>query len=284
MSSSLTDFARTLAAVALLAVAAFAQEDSQRSPAVVESSVGANYAAADVVFLGILQNLVEVPLGYKAEFKVQTPIKNAKASNVVVFSARDGRCGHFEDLKAYLVYAQNIGGQLWADLCSGTIHRSLAEADLQYIHTLNPKVSPECGPVRIEKMSKRSETIVVAEVLGATENTFFSCWSGLARCVQNERYRVKQVLKGRVSEGEIVVEHVIVDNSLTADVDVLQLSPLLFHLGSEVVLFLGPSASAPYGDARQRANDGVGFADVDEDCGALPADAGTVQLVQSAIH
>jgi hypothetical protein len=283
MSSPLTNVARTSAALALLFVPAFAQEDSQHTPVVVESSVGANYAAADVVFLGFLQNLVEVSLGYKAEFRVDTPIKNIKASKVVVFSARNGRCGHFEDLKAYLVYAQNIGGQLWADLCNGTKHRSLAEGDLQYIHTINPKVSPECGPARIEKLSKRSETIVVAEV-GPTENTFYSCWSGLARCVQNERYSVRQVLKGRVSEAEIVVEHVIVDNSLTADVDVPQLSLLLFHQGNEVVLFLWPSASAPYGDARQRAKDGVGFADADEDCGVLPADEGTVQLVQSTIH
>jgi hypothetical protein len=92
------------------------------------------------------------------------------------------------------------------------------------------------------------------------------------------------VLKGRVSENEIVVEHVIVDNSLTADMDVPQLSPLLFRQGNQVVLFLWPNASAPYGDKRQRALDGVGFADIDEDCGVLPGDADTIQRVQASIR
>lgn len=284
MSSCMTNVARTTAALALLSIAASAQEDSQRSLPVAESSVNANYVAADVVFLGFLQNLAEVPLGYKAEFRIDTPIKNIKASKAVVLSAKDSRCGHLENLKAYLVYAQDVSGQLWADLCSGTKHRSLAEADLRYIHTLNQKVSPECGRTKIEKLSKLSETIVLAEVLGTRETMLFSCWSGLARCVQNERYSIKQVLKGRVGEAEIVVEHVIVDNSLTADVYVPQLSPLLFRRGNQVVLFLWPNASAPYGDKQQNALDGVGFADVDEDCGVLPGDAETIELVQESIR
>jgi|SRR5271168_446993 len=275
-------FARTVPA--FLIVVALAQEDSQRRQPLADSSAAANYAAADVVFLGFLQNLVETPVGHKAEFKVDAPIKNMTTSKITVFSAKDSRCGHLEDLKAYLVYAQDVGGQLWVDFCGGTKHRSLAEGDLRYIHTLNPKVLPECGRAKIENMSKESETIVVAEVLGTTETTLFSCWSGLARCVQNERYSIRQVFKGQVSESEIIVEHVIVDNSLTADVDVPQLSPRLFRVGDQVVLFLWPNASALYGDKHQRALGGVGFVDVDEDCGVLPGDAETIQLVQESIR
>jgi len=270
-------------AMLLVSLTTYAQIDAQRSLAP-ESSVAASYAAADVVFKGFLQNLFAVPTGLKAEFRVEVPIKNVHASKVVVLSATDGRCGRLEEMKDYVVYAQNIGGSLWVDLCNGTKHRSLAEPDLKYIHSLNPKISPECSRARVAKLSKRSEVIILAEVIGTTNDTLFSCWSGLARCVQDERYTVKRILKGHVEEQEIVVEHVIVDNSLTADVQVPQLSPSLFREGNQVVLFLWPSASVPYGDAEQRRDRNVGFADVDEDCGVLPADTNAVELVQSIIH
>lgn len=258
MAISVTGVLRTTYVLALMCLAGSAQDESRTSPAG-DSSVAASYAAADVVFEGFLENLTDVPQGYKAEFKVDTPIKNVKASKVFAFSAKDSRCGHLENLKSYLVYAQNVSGALWVDLCNGTKHRSLSEADLKYIHTLNPKVGPECSRTRLEKLSKRSDLVLLAEVSGTKENNFFSCWSGLARCVQDERYKVVQVFKGYVDEPEIIVEHVIVDNSLTADVDVPQFSPSLFREGNRVVLFLWHSATAPYGDARQRAADGVGL-------------------------
>jgi hypothetical protein len=283
MSTSIANFAGIVATLVLLSATVSGQNESQHAAAR-DSSVAANYAAADVVFKGFLQNLVAVPEGYKAEFNVDTPVKNVKESKVVVFSAKESRCGHFEEMKAYLVYAQDIGGQLWVDLCNGTKHRSVAEPDLQYIHSINDKVSPECSRKRLERLSKRSEVIALAGVVGTAEETLFSCWSGLVRCIQDERYEVKQVLKGTVQEKNIVVEHVIVDNSLTADVHTPQLSPYLFRPGNQVVLFLWPSASSPYGDAVQRASRGAGFSDADEDCGVLPADSDTIELVNSVIH
>jgi hypothetical protein len=283
MALSLTGLVRKLWPLALLSAAVLAQDGSWHS-GVVNASVAANYAAADVVFKGFLQELTEVPQGYKAEFSVDIPIKNAKTSNVVVFSAKDDTCGHLENMKTYLVYAQKIGSQLWADLCNGTKPRSLAESDLKYIHTINAKITPECNEDRIRKLGSMAAEIVTAEVDGKPRGSFPAFWSGLVRSTEDVPYHLKTVIKGHVDQEKFVVEHIVVDNSLTADIDIPRLSPSLFQKGNYLLLFLEPGSVAPNDRIEPRSTRGVGYVSLDEDCGVLPADAEVLDIVSKGIQ
>jgi len=256
-----------LVAFLLLSCAlAFAEDTSAQS-------VQSNYDAADAVFLGFVQGLDRVPEGLKVTFKIDTAIKGvAKQTQLVGFVEEHSQCGKLKEFGTYLVYARDLNHQVWVDLCHGTKHRSVAEGDLRYIHTINHKVDPECSGDRINKLISKATIIVEAEVIGPREE-FWSCWSGIARCTEDVAYRLKRTLKGRVNQQEFLVEHVLVHNSLSADIDVPRVSPILFRPGNLVLLFLESGTTAPDDRLEPRATRGVSYVDIDEDCGALAADA-----------
>jgi hypothetical protein len=88
-----------------------------------------------------------------------------------------------------------------------------------------PPVAPtHCGKPKIEQVTRESEVVFVGEVV-EVERPFMQAWSGLTLYKQHVRYKVKAVLKGKLSEKELWVGYPIYYGSLLADKDVPQLSP-----------------------------------------------------------
>lgn len=81
-----------------------------------------------------------------------------------------------------------------------------------------------------------SDVILIAEVAEVQSPPNF--WSGTAPAIQKVKYKVEKVLKGNISEREVVVEHYVVKNSSTADTDYPQLSQKLFTVGTHFILLL----------------------------------------------
>lgn len=255
-----------LLALLLLPGLAFAEEDA---------SVASQYAKAESVFIGSLERKPDVSNEYTAIFRVLQSIKGQQKeiSTVAVKTPADTRCAYIEDGE-YLVYAIGMKDGLWADPCKDSKHISLAESDLQYIHTVNSKVSPRCSPKRLRKLAAKSNIIARGEVVNVKPHQV-NCWSGTLICMADVTYDIKQVLKGNVKDEQIVVEHVLVSNSLTADVnmDVPRLSPTLFRKGNVLLLFLEAQRTTRHTDGTELISEGVRYFDEDENCGAITPDA-----------
>ena len=259
-----------LAFVLLLPTLAFSEEGT---------SVPSKYANAKSVFVGELEQKPDSSNEYTAIFEVVEAIKGLQKDQraISVITPADTRCAYIES-GDYLVYATSIKDGLWADPCRDSKHISMAQPDLQYIHTVNPKVSPLCNPTKLHKLSAKAKIIVKAEVVNIKPRQF-SCWSGTVLCTEAVIYDVKQVLKGKIADKQIVVDHFLYHNSLTADAisltdnsQVPQLSPSLFRVGNVLVLFLDPAKANRYMDGADLLSQGIGYVDLDENCGAVTPD------------
>jgi hypothetical protein len=240
-----------------------------------------DYARAHSVFVGVLEGLDSPPDGSGAVFRVSKPIKGlAKGEHrLQVRTPVNSECGTYSEENVYLVYARRIEGELWADPCEGTKHISLAEPDLRYIHTVNAKVWPTCSPKRLRELAGRAEVIAKAEVVSIAP-VIMNCWSGIAICTARVAYDVRQVFKGRIGYKRILVEHLLLKNSLTGDIDNPRLSPTLFREGNVLLLFLGSANTSRYPNRAELVAKGVGYVNLDEDCGAVMADEATVALLK----
>jgi hypothetical protein len=240
------------------------------------TTIASRYDGAESVFIGFLERGVDSSDGYTATFKVLQSIKGLKKSQnmVLVKAPADSRCGKYSENSEYLIYATRVKDELWADPCNGSKHISLAQPDLQYIHTVNAKVSPQCNPKKLRDLAAHAEIITKAEVVKIKPN-ISSWWSGIAKCMAYVTYDVRQVLKGEIKDKRIVVEHVLVQNSLTADVDIPRLSPSLFREGNVLLLFLESASTTRYTDGAKLNSQGVGYVNLDENCGAVIPDDNT---------
>lgn len=126
--------------------------------------------------------------------------------------------------------------------------------------------------------------------------------------MQLVEYEPSEVLKGELKKGPIVASHYVVFNSATADKDVPQLSPELFKVGRELVVFLkrGPGkfwteasscksrrnklcAMVSEDQAHKELAEGAasepvpGYTVENENCGVLPSEPQSVELLRKLL-
>ncbi len=118
----------------------------------------------------------------------------------------------------------------------GTVTRS-ATGEPSDAGTLRPndvdKLADEMG-----RQLPEAELVFVGEIVAISKSP--EIWSGLAATYQEVTYRVTAVLLGTgASVGDrVVVRHLLVDGSPTADRAAVQLLPSLFHTGSSLVVLV----------------------------------------------
>lgn len=127
----------------------------------------------------------------------------------------------------------------------------------------------ESARAELDRASRRSEMVFLGfvEALGAAP----PCWTGLLASFQEVTYRVDEVLAGESAETGIVVRHLVVRNSPTAEPgDSPGLSAELFSRGALLLVMA----------IRDRAGRWVSTS---ERFGALPASTEAVAQVRGAL-
>jgi hypothetical protein len=242
------------------------------------------YAGADTVFVGRLEKLTPSPNGLTASFSVTQLIKGSAApnQNTQAQMPRESRCHAFVQDHRYLVYGRKVGDLLWVDPCDGSKLVSQAEADLRYIHTVNPRISEQCNGIRLRRLARSAPIVATARVVGTEDSiptsspTMFRPWCGLVFTTEYVYYDVLDVIKGQIPDSKIAVEHAICWDTITVDGYHPSLSPELFREGNVLLLFL---------ERRSHRADQVpppfkpGYEDIDENCGATNADSDTARSV-----
>ena len=246
------------------------------------------YAGADVVFVGLLEKLTPSPSGLSARFFLIHPIKGTAKINteVRVQIPAEGRCQGFEERHRYLIYGRKVRQELWVDPCEGSKLISQAEADLRYIHTLNPRVSERCSPKRLRQLAAGTPIVATAKVIrtedsAQTDPLLRRPWCGLAWSSEFVYYDVQEVLKGQIPDEQIAVDHAICWDTVTVDGYVPALSPELFREDNVLLLFLDrglhriDQVQPPFPS---------GYEDVDEYCGAVDVNSDAAQGIVEALH
>jgi hypothetical protein len=103
---------------------------------------------------------------------------------------------------------------------------------------LLPQTAKPLDDKEIERLTGRSDVIIVAEVKEVEPTSDLQPWSGLISSWQYVRYDVKKVLKGELRQSEVRVGFILVPNSLTADKSRPGLSPELFKEHNIHIVFL----------------------------------------------
>ena len=246
------------------------------------------YDGADIVFVGRLETITPAPSGLTARFAVNQLIKGQATTGkeVQVQVSAESSCHALEEQHRYLVYGRRIGDQLWVAPCEGSKLISQAEADLQYIHTVNPTVSEQCNRKRLTQLARRAPIVATARVISTEDSAeanplSLRYWCGFAWSSEYAYYDVIDVLKGQIHDPKIAVEHAICWDAITVDGYSPILSPELFRQGNVLLLFLEAGshrtdqALAPFKS---------GYEAVDENCGAVTADSDAGQSVVQALH
>ena len=247
------------------------------------------YSGADVVFTGRLERLDSTSNDLSGQFERELLIKGQEFSlkTLLVHLPFQLECHKFEERHIYLIYAHKIGNQLWADPCDSKL-KSQAEADLKYLHTVNPAVSEECNPARVRQLAKKAPVVARAELV-ATEDSlpgaqrvFFRPWCGRVATTEDAYYKVLETLKGDISASKITVEHVICWDTVTVNGYYPDLSPELFKEGNTLLLFLNPGSNGERLQHVPPQEFPMVFEDVDENCGAIDAnDEAALDLIHA---
>jgi len=137
-------------------------------------------------------------------------------------------------------------------------------------------VAQKCDKPTLEGLAKDAEIIFVGQVEKVDPS--WGWWSGVAPNVQVVRYKIVNVLKGKHAADNITVGHLVVKNSLTADSSRAQLSPLIFSLGKEVLVFakrMDKDDVENFGDIGHDS-----FLSVSENCGAISIESINAKVVR----
>jgi len=130
--------------------------------------------------------------------------------------------------------------------------------------------------------ARRSDVVIVGEVIDVRSEQLFAFWSGLVPSIEHVRYKVIEVLKGELKSAEIDAGHFVVFNSRTADKKEPHLSPELFKPGNRILLSLSRENSN--GCKTESAPSNIeAFCSPNENYGAVLANAKLVQAVRSSL-
>lgn len=146
--------------------------------------------------------------------------------------------------------------------------------------TLLSQAGTQCDVQKMQKLARDAQIIVVAEVKEV--KPAMNIWSGGFLVIQRVRYKVKEVLKGTLSNSEINVGHYIIRTSLTVDTKKPRLSPRLFRRGNQLVLFLIPDSGTGYISRENIDSKYKAYLVHDPNCGAVLANTDIVNMIQRA--
>lgn len=253
------------------------------------SNPAAQYAVADVVFTGTLHKIEPSATGFTAQFTVEHMIKgkaakdNALRAELPAYS----RCHRLEERHSYLIYAHRVVDRLWIDPCDGAKLISQAEDDLRFLHSVNPEVSERCTRERLDNLAAKSPIVARAEVIGTedtlgTSTIIFRPWCGIMFTTEDAFYKVLEVIKGKIEDSQIVVEHSICSGTITVDGYEPALSPQLFKEGNQLLLFLQAGSSQK--DREIPAPFQSVYRDQDENCGAVAAGEVTARSLVASMR
>ncbi|HEX8148022.1 MAG TPA: hypothetical protein VF591_12650 [Pyrinomonadaceae bacterium] len=139
----------------------------------------------------------------------------------------------------------------------------------------------------IERLTGRSEVIVIAEVEKVEPTSVLQPWSGLVSSKQYVQYNVREVLKGEMSDGKIRVGFMLIEHSLTTDESQPRLSPELFREKNVHILFLNPDGRRPVTDKKASDNkqpswlSWLSFESVDSDYGAVMSTPAVTEKIRA---
>jgi hypothetical protein len=163
----------------------------------------------------------------------------------------------------------------------------MAEEDLRYLHTISPRVKQRCSKERLSELAGQSPIVATVELIGTEDSVFndqdreftrlVRSWCGLAFSSEDAYYTVLSVIKGDIADAKIVVEHPICWDTATVDGYYPTLSPTLFSVGNQLLLFLKPG-SQQIGRKPPSGFDAI-YSDVDENCGAVSANDEAAETV-----
>lgn len=246
------------------------------------------YASADIVFTGRVEKVWPSPSGLGARFEIMNRIKGKAGikKDLQAFFPAQSRCHAIEENHSYLIYGRKMGDHLWVDPCEGSKLLSLAEPDLRYIHSIDPKISEQCNRNRLTQLAKSSRIVATADVVGTEDSVgnspLFRPWCGLTFTTEDVYYRVREVLKGEISAPRMTVEHPICWDTVTVGGYSHALSPELFNEGNVLLLFLKQGS---HQEGRQGSPSFLSvYADTDENCGAVKADDEAASSVANSIR
>lgn len=143
-----------------------------------------------------------------------------------------------------------------------------------------------CGERSLGESVSSSSAVVVGEIIEVKPP--LGVWSGEFAVVQRVHYKVKDVLKGRVSEELLDVGHYVIANSSVADSRAARLSPEIFAKGRALILFLKPDPKKGYlyypeaDRESDRETNIKTFLSLDA-CGALQANQDSIEMVRKAM-
>lgn len=139
----------------------------------------------------------------------------------------------------------------------------LLSITMMLLPLLLPQTARPLDDEELKRLTERSDVVAVAELKEVEPTSELQPWSGLTSSWQFVRYRVKKVLKGKMSEDEVRVGFMLVPNSLTADKAKPGLSPELFKAHNVHIIFLGLDRQPPILGTR--------YTGVSQDYGAITA-------------
>lgn len=146
---------------------------------------------------------------------------------------------------------------------------------LALLLTLPSHAPRPLGDKELKRLAGRADIVVVAEVKEVEPTSELQPWSGLISSWQFVRYKVREVLKGEMSEGEVRVGFILVPGSLTADKSRPGLSPELFKPQNVHILFLERDRQPPVLGAR--------YTGVSQDYGSITATPTVQKKIRSMI-
>ncbi len=97
---------------------------------------------------------------------------------------------------------------------------------------LKADTSQEKWPAR----AANADLILVVEVTRVGPSAGF--WSGILAASQQVRFKLVKILKGTLNASEVQVEYYLVKNDELVDRKVPRLSPKLFKVGNQLIVFL----------------------------------------------
>lgn len=136
-----------------------------------------------------------------------------------------------------------------------------------FLFALSISVFSQSDKRKWQKVTQGADIIVVAEVKEVKVAPGF--WSGHMSAIQNVRYRVVKVLKGKIAFDKLELEYYVAKNSPLVDANMPRLSPKIFKTGNQLVLFLKANSISSQM-----------YFGVDKNRGTLNADSGVLKLLK----
>lgn len=189
------------------------------------------YAAADVVFSGLVTKITPPGEGDFREtisFNVEKPFKGVSGTVVEITDSRTSCSVSFEEGEKYLVYAYRSkdGKQLYTHYCTRTTELSKANDDLVYLNSLSQKLQPTVILGRLTHNDKKLRRISVVASSGNAKYRTVSDENGWFRVkVPAGNYRVTMLLplytsiSGTSVELEGITGHNVTKRGIVVDYD-----------------------------------------------------------------